>query len=315
MSSRATAWCWTVKLKPGSAHHLLCAMCEHANFTTNLSYPSVETLCDMTGQDRKTVLAGLQRLIDAGLMIDTGKKTGRTGQIPVYKMLIPDEADRGKNGTVKQSRKRRDNSTVFPGKESRIRDTEPIREPSIGTDSNHYADGARDDKDLFGQPVVSAEQREAEVRAQTIAAVEQGWADLSAEIPGVKPLRGGKLDEARAETAVQRAAKFAADGETPADIWATMFRQIRSSRWLCGEIVPRDDRPPFGLQMTWLLENRNFTKVLEGKFSDGRNPDLRGGGNARSSPAGEALSIVLNRRRAGRDRRNGRGSGRGAGAG
>lgn len=314
MSSRALTWGWSVarrRIVKGAAHHLLMAMCENANHATNLSYPSLETLNDMTGQDRKTIIAGLQKLIEAGLMIDTGKKTGKTGQIPVYRMLVPAEGEDGKIGTVKQSQKRRGNSTDFPGKESQKRYTEPIKEPSKGNDSNHY-EAASDEIDLFGQPLVTPEQREAQLKAETIKAVEDGWNDLSAEIPAVAALRSGKLDEARADKAWQMASKFATEEEPPPEVWLAVFRQIRSSRWLCGETQPRDDRPPFKLQLTWLLENRNFTKVLEGKFADDRNPDIRGGGNARSSPAGQALSIVLGRRGAGRDRRAGRGSGGGA---
>jgi hypothetical protein len=308
MSTRANTWGWQQKIKPSSAKLLLMAMCEHANYSTDLAYPSVETLAEMTGQDRKTILAGFGRLIDLGLMVDTGKKTGKTQQITVWRMLVPKDAE---NGTVKGSRKRQGNSTVFPGKESRKRYTEPIKEPSKGNDSNHYeADPA--ETDLFGQPLVSAEQLEAQLKAETIKAVEDGWNDLSLEIPAVAPLRSGKLDEARADKAWQLASKFATDDEPPPDVWGTIFRQIRSSRWICGETQPRDDRPPFKLQLTWLLENRNFTKVLEGKFADDRNPDIRGGGNARSSPAGQAMSIVLGRRGAGRDRRAGRGSGSGA---
>ena len=266
----------------------------------------------MTGQDRKTIIAGFQRLIQLQLMVDTGKKTGKTQQITVYRMLVPKDEEDGKNGTVKGSRKRTGNSTVFPAEESRKRYTEPIKEPSKGEESNDYGQPSSE-TDLFGQPVVTPEQREAELKSATIKAVEDGWNDLAAEIPTVAALRGGKLDDARAETAWQRAAKFAAEGETAVDVWTAMFRQIRSSRWICGETPPRDGRDPFKLQLTWLLENRNFTKVLEGKFSDGRNPDLRGGGNARRSSAGQALSIVLNRRGSRGVGGTGQGSRRGAG--
>lgn len=307
-------WVWSQNHIRGSTKLLLLALAEHANHFTGLAYPSIEQLIDMTGQDRKTVIAGFQKLIAAGAMEDTGKKVGKTGQIPVYRLLLPPEEEQSQKRHSKRVPNFPAKSPVFPSKESQKRDTEPSKEPSKGTDSNHY-DDERVPTDLFGEPILTPEQQMAQLKARTIEAIEEGWNRLAAEIPTVAALRGGKLDDARADTAFQRAEKFAAEGEAALDVWTAIFREIRSSRWLCGETPPRDGRPPFRLQLTWLLEHRNFTKVLEGKFGDGRDPEIPGGGDSRRSPAGAALGVVLDRRRAGRIRRAGRGSGRGAVAG
>lgn len=303
MSSKAVAWAWEQSIKPSSAKLLLMAMAEHANPYSGLAFPSVEALVHMTGQDRKTVLSGLQRLSapELGLIIDTGKKAGKTQQITVWKLSMKG----AENGTIKESRKRTGKSPVFPIEESRKRDTEPSKEPNRGKDSTQ----PEVDRDLFGDPVVSEEQRAAQLKAEVIQFVQDAWNQLSEEVPGVAALRGGTLDEGRGERAHALAVKFMVEGEEPRDVWETIFRKIRSSFWLCGETPPRDGRPPFKLQLTWLLEanqrgeTRNFTKVLEGKYDDGRDPALSGGGaRRRHSPAGQAALGVIERNRARRQR-------------
>jgi hypothetical protein len=310
MSSKATTWAWEQRHIRGAQKLLLLALADCCNAWTGLAFPSVEQLIDMTGQDRKTILANLRRLEDAGVMTDTGKKTGRTQQIIVWRMAVPKDP---KNGTVKQSQKRMANGPKIPSKQSQNWDTEPSKEPNKGTDSNHYDDNSRE-TDLFGEPIKSPEEVAAERRADVISKIEEGWAALVENAPNVAPLRGGKLDDTRAEAALARAAKFAGEDETEADVWAAIFEQIQSSHWLCGETRPRDDRGPFKLQMTWLLENRNFTKVLEGKFSDGRSNggtaragDANNGtGPQRYSPGGSVASRIIERNLA-RGQRSARG--------
>jgi hypothetical protein len=56
-------------------------------------YPSVERLSEDLCQDRRTVMKNIRRLIDIGLLEDTGRKIGRTKSISVYRMIgVPESS-------------------------------------------------------------------------------------------------------------------------------------------------------------------------------------------------------------------------------
>lgn len=102
--------------------------------TSDLAFAAASTIATATALDRKTVLASLARLVEWGLIEDTGERRGRTGQIPVYRLLMNDGlfdvgpySKQPKNGTVPKTvpvPKADGNSTKFPGKESQKRDTD-----------------------------------------------------------------------------------------------------------------------------------------------------------------------------------------------
>lgn len=122
MSSEALAWAFKVNVKPSAVKFTLIALCECANYKTGSIHPSIAHIEEITGQNRKTIIANIAKLEDLGLIEDTGERAGKTKQVKVYRACI---------GTVpktEQSQKR--NSPVFPPKESQKRDTEPSREPS-----------------------------------------------------------------------------------------------------------------------------------------------------------------------------------------
>lgn len=86
-------------IKPSSLKFVLVALSDFAN-EYGVAYPSIETLCGKTSQDRKTVLANLKKLSLLGLIIDTGNRVGLTRQITVWQ--ISEE----KLATLKHYRKR-----------------------------------------------------------------------------------------------------------------------------------------------------------------------------------------------------------------
>lgn len=181
-----------------------------------------------------------------------------------------------------------------------------------GTESlehNRPPDGGEGGELPLGLPPIPTEE---DLFADFTTFVEESWAGLCAAVPAVRPLRGG-LGEARAKKALALANQFAEGDESPRDVWEQVFTQILSSRWVCGEKAGRDGRV-FKLQMTWLLEKRNFEKTVEGKFGDDRDPDLPGTAQSRRSPASEALAIVVQRRSARRKRGGGGGDPRSAAA-
>lgn len=123
MSSEALAWAFSLDIKPSSLKFTLVAMCECANYKTGRITPSLSHLCEITGLDRKTIIASIADLAELGLITDTGERCGKTGQIKVYNAAI--------ETVPKAERFRKRNSTVFSAKEYRKRNTEPSREPSF----------------------------------------------------------------------------------------------------------------------------------------------------------------------------------------
>jgi len=138
MSSEALAWAFKQDCKSASVKFTLVALCECANYKTGRIMPSIDHLTEITGQNRKTIIANVAELEASGFIRDTGERVGRTMQIKVYEAVI---------GTVpkaEQSQKR--NSTVSRPKQSQKRDTEPSWEPSCSTEpkgSSEHSERAR----------------------------------------------------------------------------------------------------------------------------------------------------------------------------
>lgn len=143
MSVDAITWALKTNVKHSSAKFVLVVLANCASGETMEAYPSIQHIADATEQDRKTVLANIQRLIVSGHISDTGKRAGVTKQVVIYRLNSTEI------NTVKESQKRDGtesgtvpffpiNSTVFPHKESQISvETVPktghgtVSEPSI----------------------------------------------------------------------------------------------------------------------------------------------------------------------------------------
>jgi hypothetical protein len=126
MSSEALAWAFKSDVKPSSVKFTLVALCECANYQTGKIFPSIKHLCQITGQDRKTVISNIGKLVSDGWISETGERVGRTGQIKVYQANIV---------TVPKTEQYQErNSSTFPVKQSQKRDTEPSMKPSINID-------------------------------------------------------------------------------------------------------------------------------------------------------------------------------------
>ena len=137
MSVEAINWAFRVQTK-SALKLLLLALADYANENSYV-WPSLAALEEKTCQDRKTIIASLKKLEDDGFLVDTGKRTGQTGQIKVYQL---DMSKSTENGAIKECRKRNSskngtvpdfpsNSTVFPMKEyqisaERVPKTEPV---------------------------------------------------------------------------------------------------------------------------------------------------------------------------------------------
>ncbi|WP_368933499.1 helix-turn-helix domain-containing protein [Brevundimonas naejangsanensis] len=123
MSFQALAWATKLRLGKAGDKLILVAFADRHNEETGCAYPSIAWLTEFSSLDRKTVIAAVERLVDAGLLEDSGERKGSTKQIKVYRVHV------GRVPETVQSQKR--NSSEIPSKESQKRDTEPVREPTI----------------------------------------------------------------------------------------------------------------------------------------------------------------------------------------
>lgn len=153
MSVEAITWALDQPVKHSTAKFVLVVLANCAHSESMTAYPSTGYLVNATGQDRKTVLANLRRLMEMGFITDTGERRGATKQVIVYQLNTtrntPEKQaqirNSSENGTVPKTG---GNSTVFPQKESRFsakqsqkRDTEPL-EPSWNRKSKQISSRA-----------------------------------------------------------------------------------------------------------------------------------------------------------------------------
>lgn len=274
MSSSALAWAFDQAIKRSSTKLLLLAIADCANSETFNAFPSYAYLVDVTGQNRKTVLQNIKRLIESGYIYDTGSRTGRTDQIIIYQLLQPLDApltqaairrikrlkgkigNRPKNGPASEEAqkgtetdpKTDDNGPENGQKEARKRDTEP-RGTKKGTDKEPETASSADFDD--------------------VKFVMGEWNAL-AEQEDLNPL--SSLTQKRTQAIREIIAEF---GEAAL---REALDQIKASQYLRGKV--KNWRVTFD----WLIKPDNFVKVIEGQYADRDAPD--------DSPATECKTLL-----------------------
>lgn len=134
MTVEAMNWALHQQLPPGraAAKHVLTILANTANADPHIprqviAFPSVDYLVWATGQNRKTVMSNLKALQEWGLIEDSGKRTGKTRQIPIYRLNCgPD--------LFEQSQKRnRSNIGTVPAEPAKGAPESPSNSTDIGT--------------------------------------------------------------------------------------------------------------------------------------------------------------------------------------
>jgi len=87
-------WAYSQTLRP-STKFVLVTM---AKVARPEYFCAASTLSELTGLDRKTVMSALSELQNKGLITDTGRRTGKTRQIVVYKLST--EGSQNRNSSV-----------------------------------------------------------------------------------------------------------------------------------------------------------------------------------------------------------------------
>ncbi|MGL6025672.1 MAG: helix-turn-helix domain-containing protein [Vibrio sp.] len=103
MSRAANDWAWSLDIKPASLKLLLLSMADRAD-EDHCCFPSIPRLEKDTGLNRKTILSGIKKLLECGVLKDTGEKRGRTMRVIVYKLVgVENGITKLDARTVKQS--------------------------------------------------------------------------------------------------------------------------------------------------------------------------------------------------------------------
>lgn len=111
-------WAFSTALPKAVDKLLLVCLANYAD-DAGLCFPSQAKIVGDTSLDRKTVIAGMSRLAERGLITDTNDRKGATRQVVVWRLALNGPV----NGTVPSFPV---NSPVFPDEASRIsRETVP----------------------------------------------------------------------------------------------------------------------------------------------------------------------------------------------
>lgn len=87
MSIAALNWAFRAQAGSSSRKLVLIALANWCG-ANNETYPSVEAICGVTELNRKTVLDTLHALANAGLITDTGRRTGRSNGVRVWRLAV-----------------------------------------------------------------------------------------------------------------------------------------------------------------------------------------------------------------------------------
>ena len=129
MSIDATRWAWSAPVNNSSQRLVLLSLADRAG-EEHTAWPSIERLSKDTVLDKKTVQKVILDLIELGLVIDTGERTGSTKRVRILKLIgvlgreeynqnqrhsnakrtIKSNQNNSENGDIKQPRKRNDSN-------------------------------------------------------------------------------------------------------------------------------------------------------------------------------------------------------------
>lgn len=84
----ATSWAFSQPVDSSSERLILVALASFADQDGRVGLSHAE-ICQITGVDRKTSINAVLRFVGAGLLIDQGERTGRTGNIRIYRLPLP----------------------------------------------------------------------------------------------------------------------------------------------------------------------------------------------------------------------------------
>jgi len=153
VSNDATRWAWIAPVNTSAQRLVLLSLADRAG-EQHTAWPSMERLAADTVLNLKTVKKVVNELIEIGLILDTGKRTGPTGRVRILQLIGVQSRDqkqknvdsnstdigsiglpnKPKNGTIKQDQKRDDYPPVIaPILDGNEPKNGTLNEPNIGS--------------------------------------------------------------------------------------------------------------------------------------------------------------------------------------
>lgn len=302
MSNVFDAIAWAIKVSKGEPMParmlLIVGLAQRVGNQSDgfLVWPSITQICADTDMSRTSVKKWMRHLQELGFVqvLETVRDNGSKGtnryrlavRAVFYhptKGAMVDEGD-GSPSDRGVGRHPTEGGSVDPtggGSPARPCIEPPLEQPF--EDST----GSEDSELPLGLPPIPI----AEPTPSDVAAfVAEEWAKRSF----ATPIRGGTLSDANAEKARDLGKSFAVGAQNALGTWSDIFEAIDASDFLQGKARTSGERAPFKLSLSFVLEKRNFDKILTGRFNG------KSSGAARPGSASQATSRVIERIRAGR---------------
>lgn len=103
MSRAATDWAWDVNPGKAPLKLILLSMADRAD-EEHCCFPSIDRLVKDTSLNKKTVQAGINHLVELGLIRDTGERKGPTRRVRVFRLMLdskpPQKPNHPKKGNI-----------------------------------------------------------------------------------------------------------------------------------------------------------------------------------------------------------------------
>jgi len=234
---------WAAKQKPGNlaAKMVLLALANYAN-EAGEAYPSTAAIAEFGDMNHKTATVALDRLEALGLIADTGRKSGRSGQIKVYRLNLQSipKTEASQNREPPKFSGKDPQKRVVEDPQKRVTDTvnEPVKETIIVVAN--------------ATPVLPAAGNDQEEGDSLKPEhVVEAWNDLAGRIgrPCIRQL-----------TPERRQAVKARIRSHSVDDFLEVMQNIERSPFLSGE------KGKF-CTFDWITKKSNFQKILEGNYN------------------------------------------------
>lgn len=134
---------WKAEIKPATLKLTLMAICDRADNDGYRCYPSIERVSKDTSLNKKTVQANIKKLIDMGLVTDTGRRVGASQRVKVLQVNLElirkwEDPENGKiddpeNGTLDDPENGMQNQS----------DNQPINQPDNNDRSDDQSDAVK----------------------------------------------------------------------------------------------------------------------------------------------------------------------------
>lgn len=246
---------------------VLLSVANRADTETHELWPSYEAFRADTGMDRKSVWQALKALKEAGLIEDTGRRKGITGQVQVLRLRV--DRLRGEAGKEFQKRNDSENGTVpfFPSKSSE-NGTGNSSENGTGNQSLEPVKEPVKETALERPPVSSVSKKSA--LPCPVSEIIAEYHDAMPDNPRVKVISDKRRRSIAArwkQAATMKCRPFGYDTqEAGIEAWREFFAVCAASDFLTGKAKPTEGRPPFYADIDFLMSETKFAAILENKY-------------------------------------------------